>query len=288
MKVADDPARPLTGNVYAFRTAPYSEFAVTATGRFAAFKVLKSDKKCVVIAVLDGIWSASPAPAEVRRASILREYRLAHSGQLAVFGMHIKGWAPSELGGLVLLTNERVTAEETIIADRIASFAAGSRFSTLLAANYAAEGEWRWAHERDAFLVEAERERARDEAKRIAHRERYRTRMSKLTWDQLLAETPFERWSPSPPFPPEEFVIRARTVVRDAQRDLRALGARPRKSDVRAILKTCVEWFNHADVQAGGVIETEEREDICAALEEMAYVARQKELVHEIDNWRSW
>ena len=49
-----------------------------------------------------------------------------------------------------------------------------------------------------------------------------------------------------------------------------------------------MEWFNRADEQAGGVIETEEREDICAVLEEMAYVARQKSLVDEIGEWRAW
>ncbi len=36
------------------------------------------------------------------------------------------------------------------------------------------------------------------------------------------------------------------------------------------------------------VIETEEREDICAILEEMAHVARQKVLVDEIDECREW
>jgi hypothetical protein len=57
---------------------------------------------------------------------------------------------------------------------------------------------------------------------------------------------------------------------------------------VRAILRKCVEWFNEADKIAGGVIETEEREDICAILEEMAFVARQKSLVEEVDSWRDW
>jgi hypothetical protein len=49
-----------------------------------------------------------------------------------------------------------------------------------------------------------------------------------------------------------------------------------------------VGWFNKADEAAGGVIETEEREDICAALEELAFVAGQKILVDEIDTWREW
>jgi len=57
---------------------------------------------------------------------------------------------------------------------------------------------------------------------------------------------------------------------------------------VRKLLRECVEWFNKADEQAGGVIETEEREDICVVLEEMAYAARQESLVDEINNWRTW
>src|SRR5205807_7985306 len=101
-------------------------------------------------------------------------------------------------------------------------------------------------------------------------------------------ETPFERWSPSPPFPPQEFTREARDVIHDTCRALRALGSKPRKPDVRRLLRECVEWFNKADDQAGGVIETEEREDICVVLEEIAYVARQKSLVNEIENWRDW
>lgn len=66
------------------------------------------------------------------------------------------------------------------------------------------------------------------------------------------------------------------------------LGAKPRKGDVRAILRKTVIWFNEADEEAGNVIETEEREDICVALEEMAYAARQKAFVDEIDDWREW
>ena len=87
---------------------------------------------------------------------------------------------------------------------------------------------------------------------------------------------------------PEEFIREARNVVHDTCRALRALGSKPRKPDVRRLLRECVEWFNNADQQAGGVIETEEREDICAVLEEMAYVARQKSFADEIEDWRDW
>ena len=41
-------------------------------------------------------------------------------------------------------------------------------------------------------------------------------------------------------------------------------------------LESCVEWFNAKDLEFGNVIETEEREDICAVLEELAFVWRAK------------
>ncbi len=57
---------------------------------------------------------------------------------------------------------------------------------------------------------------------------------------------------------------------------------------MRALLKDCVEWFNMKDAEYGDVIETEEREDICLVLEELACVARHPTLSREIDRWRNW
>lgn len=276
------------GSVYSFRTAPYSEFAPLETGRFAAFKVLGLNDKHVAVGVLDGIWSSPPTLTEARRASTLRERRFAHTGREAVFGVSAEIWSPSKLMEVKLVGFISVSPEEERLAQVIANFGVGSRYAGLRFANYAAEGEWRWTHDNAAFVVEYEKIEARNAAERAAKEQRYRTRLSKLTWEALLAETPFERWSPSPPFPPIEFAHAARKRIHDACRELSALGPKPRKADVRAVLKRCVEWFNDADDAAGGVIETEEREDICAVLEEMAYVARQKSLVDEVDNWRTW
>lgn len=77
-------------------------------------------------------------------------------------------------------------------------------------------------------------------------------------------------------------------MIRDACIALRDLGPKPRRPQVRVILKQTIQWFNDADAQAGGVIETEEREDIWVVLEEMAHVARQSVLMDEIDQWREW
>src|ERR1019366_1627604 len=113
-----------------------------------------------------------------------------------------------------------------------------------------------------------------------------------LSWLHLLkswslrqsrgGSKPFSRWDRHPPFPPSEFVEAARDQIYSTARSLQALGLKPRRPQVRAILKSCVEWFNAKDLEFGNVIETEEREDICAVLEELAFVARQGALVSEI------
>jgi hypothetical protein len=274
--------------VYAFQTVPYNEFAAPETNRYAAFKIIGINDRLLAVSVLDGIWDRQPTLNEVSRVSLLREHRFAHEGRTAVFGVQLGWWLPSELSAVRLLGTVSLSSEERGIFSGINRGVPGTRHSTLHRVNYAAEGEWRWANDRGLFLAETEKKKAKEEAIRAAQEERHRTRLSKLSWEQMLAETPFERWTTSPPFPPTHFTAAARRTIHDACHDLSVLGPKPKKAQVRAILKACVEWFNKADAEAGGVIETEEREDIVAVLEEMAFVAGQKSLVEEIDNWREW
>lgn len=277
------------GQVYSFQTRPYTEFSPPVTGRFAAIKILGLNDNYIAVAVLDGIWSNSPALSEVRPTSIINEHRFAHTGRPAVFGVIREWWKPlSDLDKFKFVGMQPVTRAEQSFFDAIVGHAPGSRVATLFAANYAAEGEWRWSSDRDHFVIEVEKKNAKNEAERAAKEERYRTRLKKLTWEQLRSETPFKRWSQSPPFPSEEFTNAARAAIRSACDALEKLGSKPRRKDVRTVLKKTVICFNEADEKAGGVIETEEREDICAVLEEMAHVARQQVLVGEIDEWREW
>ena len=284
------PAQTLAaGHVYSFQTAPYSEFAPPSTGRYAAFKLLGVGDKHIAVAVLEGIWTSAPAVKDVRGKAILDEHRFAHTGRPAVFGVQREWWKPeTDLTDFKYVGTQRISPTEQSFVDAIARHAVGSRFASIHHVNYSAEGEWRWAHERDSFVEEIALRDAKNAAERAATEERYKKRLSKLTWEQLLSETQFERWAPSPPYPPQEFTDAARDVIREACIALQGFGPKPRKAEVRAILKETVLWFNQADEKAGGVIETEEREDICAVLEEMAYVARQKSLVDEIDEWRDW
>ena len=69
---------------------------------------------------------------------------------------------------------------------------------------------------------------------------------------------------------------------------LQALGPKPGRAKVRKILRALAEWFTKVDGKMGYAIETEEREDIAAYLEELCWATGQKALVAEIDNWRDW
>lgn len=280
---------PIEGLVYAFRTAPFSEFAPPFTGRYAALKIIGVSDADVIVAVLDGIWATAPILDEARTTSILCENRFSFDGTPAVFAVHREWWQPEAcLEQFSFVGVWATSATEQTLANAIMNFEIGSSFAGIDSASITAEGEWRWSNDREALVRENHLEEAKAEAKRAREAERYLNRLKGLTWSQLLSENPFGNWSPSPPFPSGEFTDAARLVIHDGCIALQALGPKPRKGDVRAVLKKTVQWFNEADEAAGGVIETEEREDICAVLEEMAVVARQKSLMDEIDAWRSW
>lgn len=277
---------PSAGQLYSFRTSPCPEGCVTSTGRFAVLKILSLDDGFVVVSVLDGIWSQAPTLEEVQASPVLMQERpypiKIAGGRPVVFRTSMKFWKPDtdldecRFMGLKTLSPED---EKVLHHTRRPPFLT---YSSLSFAGQSAEGEWRWANERAAFTQDLEAYRIREDAAAAAKLERYKHRLRKLSWGQLQMETPFLRW------PSSDFTAAARMTVRKGCEALEALGPKPRRADVRAVLKDIVHWFNEADEKAGGVILTQEREDICAKLEEIAYVARQKDLVSEIDLWREW
>jgi hypothetical protein len=276
------------GQIYAFRTAPFTKFSLPNTGRFAAIKILGANSRYVAVAVLDEIWERTPTLLEACKGGVLHEQRFMNKGRPAVFGTTAKWWSLSELDEPSFLGVVALTESERELGQRITSLAIGIPYTTTGYASIAAEGEWRWKYDRESLVREHERVKQEAEAKQAAAQKLYETRLRGLTWDKLLSETPFERWSPSPPFPSKAFTESARKAIHDASRDLRDLGPKPPKGKVRAVLKRCVEWFNQADGRTGHPIETEEREDIYAALAELAFVAGHRELAAEIDEWRDW
>lgn len=280
---------PATGTIHAFRTAPFTRFSPEETARWAAFRVIGASPAMIAVAVLDGIWAAPPTFAETSACGILCERRFSLRGEPAIFGLRPQDWKLSELRQPVLLGRAPLSSQDLAHAEAIACYGIGARYGTSLdSASISAEGEWRWAHERDALRDEVTREVTAEKADAAAVRARFAARMAGLTWDRLLAETPLAGWGAAGMALPPAFIAGARRTLLQACTELAALTPKPRKPAARAIFKRCVAWFNHADQRIGGMIGTAERDDIRGALTEMTWLAGQKRLLDEIDGWRDW
>jgi hypothetical protein len=268
------------GDVYSFRTSPATEVSPKETGRYAALKVLGQKIGLVCYVVLDGIFDRHPGLSDVSHLPHLRNSRFAHKGNPASCFVRL-GWE-NNLEDLRYVGSVLLTKEDAGV------LAACRSIGPWTTASSHAEGEWRWRNDRRAYQEEVERSEKTRHAKRSAERDQRGERLKTLTWETLLSEQPFSRWNEHPPFPPPQFVAAANERVLSAIHDLRALGQKPKKAQVRAVLKALVEWFNERDAEFGQVIETEEREDIYRVLQELMTVAGQASLVGEIDEWRLW
>lgn len=282
-------ARLQAGQVFAFKTQPYTAFSPPETGRYAGVKVIGKNRSFVVIAILDGAWSTVPTEVDASGRPTLAEHRFEAGGRTEIFGISRQDWSdvikmdqPTPVG------RDSVSADEEAKASSVLDCAPGSRIATLRHAISCAEAEWRWANDREAFLFEVAQQDARNKTERTAREDRYRTRLRSITLREILSENLLDRWHPSPPYPPEGFTSAARARIVGACEALDKLGPKPGKAEVRSILKETVLWLNEADEAAGGVIETDEREDLFAVLEDMAHAAGQPALVAEIDMWRTW
>ncbi len=270
----------LAGDIYSFRTSPLTEFSPKETGRYAALKIIGRKDGIIYYVVLDGTFDGHPEFAEACGLPWLMNSRFAAQGEPALNGTP-EDWE-NDLADLRYVGTVELSPADVQLLPGF------EQYGTWLGASSDAEGEWRWRNDRAACVEEvAYRDRVRDE-KMAADLARYETRLKGLTWEKLLAEKPFPRWDEHPPFPHPDFVTLARDKIRSTVLELQALGQRPKKAQVRAALRACVEWFNATDLEYGEAIYTEEREDICLALEELAVVAKHRSLFDDIHAWRTW
>lgn len=280
---------PAPGTVITFHTAPFTRFSPEETGRWAAFRVIGATPAMIAVLVLDGIWTAPPTLADAAACGILCEHRFSLRQEPAIFGLRPPDWKLADLCEHVLLGTAPLSTQERAHAEAIACYGIGARYGTSLdSASIAAEGEWRWAHDRGALRDEVARELAAEKTEAAAARARQAARTAGLTWDRLRAETPLAGWDAATMDLPPAFVAGARRTLLQTCTELATLAPKPRKPAARAIFKRCVAWFNHADHRIGSMIGTAKRDDIRAALAEMALLAGQKRLLEEIDGWRDW
>jgi hypothetical protein len=240
----------------------------------------QKDGWAVCYVVLDGIFDRLPTLNEVVTLPVLKRNRFSFAGQPAV------SCAPpdfsDELRELCYLGRTALTPNDHKL------FASCGSFANWRWASFDAEFEWRWRHDRNALIAEWMLSEEEDKKQRIELQKRREARLRNLTWENLLNELPLAVWDMNPNYPPRRFVLATRERLHAAVRDLRKLGPKPKKAAVRAVVKNLVEWFNHTNREFGNVIETEERDNICEALEELVSVAGHPKLSDEIDEWRDW
>lgn len=268
------------GDFYSFRTASPYGYPAPDRARYGAFRIIGIEPAAYVATLaLDGVFDHPPALAEVAGLPPAPRNR-DHQPDVLLVSFHT---VDGRLDLTWLGTEPLAAAERSLYAGRL-----GTHYGPWVFIASGAETRWRLKNDPIGLKADEERADAARLAADVADAERYRAWRNRLSWDVLLAEKHFARWSRSPPFPPTAFTTAARDTINRTIRTIADLGPKPAKAAVRAALKECVEWFNVEAARAGDVVETEEREDILMVLANICFVARQRSLNAEIDEWRAW
>jgi hypothetical protein len=285
------------GEIYSFKTSPYYKFSEPDTQRYACLKILspettahESKDSLVTYLVLERVFPVPPTLDEVRGLSPLEQKRF-NFGQLTPFERMSKNppknyatcsarldWKPDVLE-FSLVGSLPLTEEEKALGEKNSSYSAWSF------ASVNAEGEWRWEHDKETLLSEHVLQKEETKQRKQAAKDRLENRLSKLTWEKLLAEDCFERWKETPPFPPSAFKNAMRQRVNEPISELQALGEKYPRAKVRKILKSLVNDITLLDQKFDFVIETEEREDIYNVFDDLTFLSKQRCLMDEIPDW---
>lgn len=145
--------------------------------------------------------------------------------------------------------------------------------------------QWRWDHDREALLREEQEAAVRWKAEQEQAAKRQRDVLDHLTLDELKKKRRFSSWKGDRP---DKAIAGCRKAFREATDELTALGPRPKKRDVAAVVRRCVEQLNSLDEQYDGFIETGEREELCREIDELVYVAGLRSSAGMADRWREW
>jgi hypothetical protein len=146
------------------------------------------------------------------------------------------------------------------------------------------EMQWRWDHDREAVLRE-DREYEEQQAREYEEAEkRRREHLDKLTLASLRKKRRFTDWKD---FVPARAATACRALFRETVDAIINLGAKPKKRDIRAILKQCVQRLNKLDAEYDHFIETTAVEDLCGEIDEIAHVSGLGE-EYVADRWRDW
>jgi hypothetical protein len=145
--------------------------------------------------------------------------------------------------------------------------------------------QWRWDNEREAVLAEDDKKRASDLAKQAEASRKRAEYLSTVSLSDLLAKDLFPGWSD---YPPPKARKGCKEIIHNFICALAGAKAPLGRDFVSSELERCVKALNHFDTQNKNFIETIEREDLCAVLEEIVSAAKYRELIDKVEDWRDW
>ena len=267
-------SRPLpVGDVYA---------VPLADGRFGACRVIREPMVFSVPAEAKPNWRlvvacqyvGTDAPAadhpDVRRL-LTASYGLFHGmPRKAVVGAWLSGPVPK---GYVC-----VGSLEPIAADLAADVHNSVVWSAIPEAILS---QWRWEHDRAAWLAEQEAEAAEF---RTLQAEADRAK-AKVTLASLQKQKLFVDWEG---YAPKTMIAAARKEMKETAAKLDGLGPKPNRRKARAILRDCIVAFNKLDDENDHWIETTLREDICEVFYQLAQLAGFDDEPELADEWREF
>ena len=146
--------------------------------------------------------------------------------------------------------------------------------------------QWRWVHDREAFLAEE----AIKEKKRVEQEESEWKDRAELLANVVLSDFEgyqfFSTWNT---YPPEDMKRASQKIMADTVKVLGILGPNSPESDRMAVSRQSVESFNTLDTETYW-IETVEREDICAEFELIAHACGLGQIGDDelTGRWRNW
>lgn len=265
---------------------------------WGALKVLhlgNADDGSFSVSVKSGLWKTRPSdlqvcecpPLVVKRFLKLGTSGLQRKAEPLIFTTPLD--CKIDLKGAQIVGHDASFVRAERRARR--KLKADGHFSTIASIRYAPQSidhEYRAEHDETNWKAEIEAYRAKEQRLRLEREKREKERLKVISLQVLSGETPFADWDDRTHIVPTAFTDGVRQKSREALGLLTSLGLKPSRKDVRQVLKDYVSWLNSFDGSFGYAIETEEREDLIAFVEELCWATKQKPLISEVDEWRNW
>lgn len=279
------------GDLIAFQIGEIDGFSAPNKDKWGVFKILhlgdKNDQS-FSLSVKQGLWNDCPSAWRVKLKPLLIEKRFEKiKAKPLIFTTPFDckiDLISAKVIGRELLHNK----PEAEAIKKIKTSGHTWKVSNISNAVLALDHEARAINDSERWKDEIEKFHVRFMEKHLAQEKRQKERLKDLSFDILFNEKQFSNWDDRTQILPKQYISKVRKEALKLLTSLKSLETKPKRDDVRKHLKNFVMWLNSIDGKYGYRIETEEREDLMEFIEEICWAAKQKPLIDEVDQWRTW